>query len=146
MLYINLYKKWLFKYPASSIKGFIDETSGYYNGSFSVNWIVDLSMYDVDKVNISFNPLSKTFHKFMNGIIHIWTNSDLTSIFLGLGFNFFVFVLLLLKSIYEKKNIIPYIIVVTIWITLILATPVWSEYRYLYSLILTLPFYLSINT
>ena len=103
--YTKLYIKWLFKYPSSSIKGFIDETSGYYNGSYSVNWPVNASMVNVDKVNVSFNPLSKTIHKLMDGVIHVWTYSNTTALFIGLGFNFFVFVLLLLKSIYEKKNI-----------------------------------------
>ena len=144
--FLKLYIKWLFKYKTSYIKAFIDETNGYYNGSYSKNWLVEAGYVGIEKVNINFEPISKSFYKFMIALIHFWTNSDLTSIFIGLGFNFFIFVLLVLKTIYNKKNLIPYFLVISVFITLVLATPVWSEYRYFYSLILTLPFYLSINT
>lgn len=44
----------------------------------------------------------------------------------------------------KKLGIIPFLPCVTIWITMLIASPVWGEFRYVYGLFTTLPFLIGI--
>lgn len=71
-------------------------------------------------------------------------NIPLISFMFSVGFIFWILILCLGYNIYQKKtkNILIFIPCLLVWLT-ILASPVFCEYRYIYSLFVCMPIFLS---
>ena len=46
-------------------------------------------------------------------------------------------------AVYERKNLMPYVPSLRLLLSLLLATPVYNEFRYIYGMFITLPFLFS---
>ena len=62
------------------------------------------------------------------------------SMILSIGFMFWINLIILMYVIYKKKykNILIFIPILAMWLTTI-ASPVFCEYRYVFSMVVTLP-------
>ena len=64
----------------------------------------------------------------------------LLNLFLSIGFGFWIMLFLLVFSMKKKKEkIVFFAPLIGIWITMMIASPVYGEYRYVYSVFLSLP-------
>lgn len=61
----------------------------------------------------------------------------------SLGLNTWLMLFGLAYAAYEKKNLMPYVPSLMLLITLLLAAPVYNEFRYVYGMFITLPFLFS---
>ena len=63
----------------------------------------------------------------------------------SIGFYFWIMLLMLAITIKKKKNILPFLPVLALWGSLMIATPVYAEFRYIYSLIIGIPLFIAIS-
>ena len=61
----------------------------------------------------------------------------------SLGLNTWLMLFGLAYAVYERRNVMPYVPSLMLLLTLLLATPVYNEFRYIYGMFITLPFLFS---
>jgi len=61
----------------------------------------------------------------------------------SLGLNTWLMFFGLAYAAYERRNLMPYVPSLMLFVTLLLATPVYNEFRYIYGMFITLPFLFS---
>ncbi|MCM1251759.1 MAG: DUF6020 family protein [Clostridium sp.] len=74
---------------------------------------------------------------------HLRKFEDFTNKVWSMGLNTWLMVFALAYAVYHKKNVLPYVPCIMLLATLLLATPVYNEFRYAYGLFLSLPLLLS---
>lgn len=139
-LWVNLFKR----YPVTYAKAWIDQTKGYWNGGYDIvpytTGVFDNSLgLEVGNNN---NPLAK----FSRGIFKVLRHVVFLRPFESIGLNVWIMVTLcyigLLKRRKEFLLTIPSLMVIA---TLLVATPVYSQFRYAYPIFTTLPFILPVS-
>lgn len=146
--FIKLWFKLLSKYPATYIESFLCNSYGYWYPEAS-HWVVargvnkasrlpELNLHNDSKLNIQ--PL-KMFDSFIDK-----RTIPVFSMVFSIGFTFWLVLSSLTYCIYKKqyKLIIIYIPILCLWLTT-LASPVFCEFRYIYSLFTCLPILLSFS-
>ena len=157
--YLKLYIKLGMKYPDYYIKAWIDQTKGYFNSGYAYwHWgtgIADNSngmqypWTNLYGTGICENDLDIKGTSFMPSVrdiffLYLWLfeNVPLLQVFLSVGFHVWILLLALVAGIYsgnKSKLFIPIPSIMVI-ISLLIATPVYAEFRYAYSLFCILPF------
>lgn len=148
---IKTYLKLAVKYPMHTISSFICNSFGYYypntlgwgvytgvNEECFINNGVDYGIERRPVINISI--LDKV-NEFVNS-----RNIPILSMFLSIGFLFWIVIFGIVYCMYIKKYniIITYIPLLCMWIT-ILASPVYGEPRYVYGIFTCLPLLLGMS-
>lgn len=142
LTYLKLWLKLVIKHPTTAIETYAISTLGYWNPN-TLDRAYENSIV-VNKHGLKMKPKSEQLTKFVLKMGE--RDLPLISITWSIG----LLVWLVLISIYltikrkEKKYIYPYICTVGIWLTIMVATPVYNETRYIFSLYTTLPLLLSI--
>lgn len=126
---IKVWLKLLVKYPGVYIESYLAQTTGY--------WYTD-----VDYWTTSSAPNETSMPEFLCKIIDLTASKRLpfANLFwsIGLGFWFLVFSLFL--GLYRKNKLaISYIPFLGLWITMMLASPVYAEFRYVFGLFTCMP-------
>ena len=142
--YLKLYIRLGLKYPDEYIFAWADQTKGYWNGGYNY-WIWNL--------NVAKNDLGierKTICPFLKNLneqyLSLFKGKNIFTLFVSIGFNTWLLILLLIYNILERKQqFILTIPILFITGTLLIATPVYSEFRYIYALFICLPFLIIIN-
>lgn len=148
---IKTYLQLAIKYPMHTIASIICNSFGYYYPN-TLGWGVYTGVNEecfadknvdygiCEKPLVNFEALDKV-NEFVNS-----RNIPIISMFLSIGFLFWVLVFGIIYCIYEKKYnlLIIYVPIVCMWIT-ILASPVFGEPRYVYSLFTCLPLLIGIT-
>lgn len=147
--FINLWFKLLAKYPITYIESFLCNSYGYWYPEAS-HWVVARGVNKAWKLPeldlhtdsiIDIQPL-KVFDSFIDK-----RTIPVFSMIFSIGFTFWLMLSSLTYCIYKKQYrlIIIFIPILCLWLTT-LASPVFCEFRYIYSLFTCLPILLSINT
>ena len=126
------------KYPFNYLKGWIDETRGYWCPSFyysvwdsGVSERVDLSQYNIRNVERNRYILT-AWNKWNAFISH--NEYFFTEIILACGLRFWLLVFLLIWAIKNRRpETVLYIIPITIIATLMVASPTCHTFRYVYA-------------
>lgn len=137
--YLKFYISLGLKYPLSYISAWIDQTRGYYNSGYEFfRWGlgVEENTYGISQV-VNSNILYKLFNIYSFRLFNLPIIRTLVCI----GLYFWLVIISLYKSIINKNKLsyfisIPFIIVV---LSLCIASPVFSEFRYVYSLFCAVP-------
>ena len=138
---LEFIKVWIsvgIKYPFNYLKGWIDETRGYWCPSFyysvwdsGVSERVDLSQYNIRNVERNRYILS-AWNKWNAFISH--NEYFFTEIILACGLRFWLLVFLLIWAIKNRRpETVLYIIPITIIATLMVASPTCHTFRYVYA-------------
>ena len=142
--FINLWLKLLKGYFKDYVESFISNSYGYYYPE-AVNWITCKDMEE-NRYGIKFSQLIDG--KLISKISSLTDRRDIpmVSMCLSVGMAFWLILLSLGYEIYMNryKNIVIYIPILVLWLTLI-ASPVFCEYRYAYSMFTILPLYIGTN-
>ncbi len=142
--FINLWLKLLRNYFKDYVESFISNSYGYYYPEAS-HWVANRTM-EANSMGIEQKPLieGKIVSKIDSLIEQ--RNLPLISMCFSIGTAFWMIVICLGYKIYSKdyKNILIYIPIFILWLTIV-ASPVFCEYRYAYSLFTVLPIYISLN-
>ena len=148
--FIKLWIKLCLKYPRSAIEAFLCNSYGYYYPE-SIHWVVGREVYQSDQekeqaLQLKDTPLVdlttlESFDKLLDN-----RNLPLNSMLYSIGFTFWIVVTMLMYAIYKKKYrlMLIYIPVVVLWLTC-LASPVFGEFRYIYSMFTCLPIMLGVH-
>ena len=147
---IKLYFELAIEYPVQTIESFIMGSFGYYFPN-TVGWGVytgvNTEMFgEYTEYQFSKNPIVKI--DFLDKINEFVNSRDLPiiSMFISIGFLFWIIILCIMLNIYNKKyrNILIFLPVVFIWLTA-LASPVFCEPRYVYSIFTCLPLFIGVT-
>lgn len=142
--YLHLYLSLGLKYPGDYLKAWIEETKGYWNGGYFF-WIYTLQMgsnpYGIATA-VSENLIGRLFAAAFRYLEKPVFLQPLTSI----GLHVWALVTCALVNGLKKKEevllcIAPLALVAGLWI----GTPVYSEFRYAYPVILSMPMILGVT-
>ena len=144
MEFISLWFKLFIKYPITYVESFLCNCYGYWYPEAS-NWIIARhlegdSLPDAESLNLKETPVieGKIIKKLGN--LTEERKIPILSMVFSIGFAMWLVFIQLAYIIYKKKYklLIIYIPILALWLTN-LASPVFCEFRYIYSLFTCLP-------
>ncbi|MBR3256385.1 hypothetical protein IKG10_01810 [Candidatus Saccharibacteria bacterium] len=138
--YLLLYLRLGLTHPAQYLKAWIDQTKGYWNAGYNYwRWSEEIAAnnYGIERHIIS-NEIKSAFSSYL----FIFENTNFLTPFISIGIAVWLLIILLYVNIIRKNEtiIIFIIFILATWGTLLIATPVFSEFRYIYFLFTCLPF------
>lgn len=143
--YLNLYIQLGLKYPQKYIEAWVDQTRGYWNSGYAFwRWADGVSNNDLG-VYPTIN--SQFFDSTLKLYLMEWQGSPIFTFFLSIGFMVWLLVMFVYKSVIYKRKDLFFIIVPPLLViaTLLIATPLYAEFRYAYAVSVTLPFIIAIG-
>lgn len=137
--YLGLYLSRVCKHPWTYVRAWIDQTKGYWNSGYPY-WIWCLYT-DGKDIGIYSTVHLGWMDKMVNSYLSHFSKYQALKPFFSIGFFVWCVLLCLYVAIIRKDRVlalmtIPSLMVVT---TLLVATPVFSEFRYAYSVFCTMP-------
>ena len=145
--YINDYLKlWInlcYKHPKIAIEAYLTSTLGYWYPGVEY-WVTTA---EIDDNQIGVHTYSFISNSFREKFSHIISNKiPLIGFFNCIGFSFWLIFTSMYITIKKKGKRLLYIYVpvLGIWLTLLIAAPVFAEFRYTYSALLCLPVFIGL--
>ncbi len=137
--YLKLWIQLGLKYPHHYIAAYVEQTKGYWNGGYD-RWIYTTGVAEND-LGINTDQSEHIAGRFINLAFWPYTVSSFAQPARAIGFHVWIlaglFIVNLMKKREETWLAVPVLMVIA---TLLIATPVFSEFRYAYSVFTTLPF------
>lgn len=135
--YLTLWLRIGLRYPAEYIKAWIDQTKGYWSTGYDY-WRWASGVYK-NTYGIKEDVKLPTVRKMFDNYFDYWEDSFLNVLLsIGLFTSFYVFAFVYLIA-RKKLHFILTIPVISVIMTLMIAAPVYSEFRYAYSLFTCFP-------
>ena len=150
--FLKLWVKLCIKYPRAAIESFLCGSYGYWYPE-TTSWIAcrEVAEADADKEKERELDLKSTQIvnlKIIEKYDSLLDRRDLplNSMIYSIGFAFWILLTIFMYSIYKKQYniILMYIPTIVIWLTC-LASPVFAEFRYAYSIFICLPILIGMN-
>lgn len=139
--YFKLWLGLIFKNPKIAIESYLLSTVGYWNPNFE-NWSVYNQIDDNDLGVYMDSKLPTIFTKFLNNVSS--KSIPILGMQWSIGLCFWIILFFAgftyLKG--NKKYLFIFIPIFGLWLTMMMASPVYGEFRYVYSAYTTLPLYL----
>ncbi len=143
--YLSLWFKLGLEYPKTYVKAWIDQTKGYWNGGYAYwKWQNFVRRNDLGLAKTVPEP---HFKKLSDVYFNFCDNNAFFSPLVSIGL-FFWSLCLFAGVNYLRKNdnlFINGLLVIMIIFTLLIATPLFSEFRYAYALFTVLPAYMALT-
>lgn len=141
---IKVYLQLGIKYPHKYIEAWIDETRGYWNGGYSY-WRWATGVHE-NTLGIQRTVNCHFIDKILEIYLNVWKSSPVLQIFLSIGVYVWGIVIVSYCALIRRNRemlfiTIPFIAVI---LSLLVATPVYSEFRYAYAVFCGFPFVLAI--
>ncbi len=143
--YLNLYVQLGLKYPQKYIEAWVDQTRGYWNSGYAFwRWADGVSNNDL---GVYQTVNSKFFDSALTLYLMEWQGSPIFTFFLSIGFMVWLLIMFVYKSILYKRKDLFFIMVppLLVIVTLLIATPLYAEFRYAYAISITLPFIIAMS-
>ena len=123
---ISVWSKLLVKYPQIYVEAYLSQTLGY--------WYTDVDYWVTSNSNQKDNIVYKVFDLTASN------NIPFSNLCWSIGLGFIITLLSFTLSICRKnKKSICYIPFLGLWLTMMIASPVFAEYRYVYGLFTCMP-------
>ena len=138
--FIKLYFQLGIEHPKSYIKAWVDQTKGYWNsGYWYWRWYTGITE---NGLGIEQTVNSEAISGMLGVYLRLWEINPVLQLFLSIGLYTWIILLCAYNSIIKRNKAtllvaIPFLAVIA---TLIIATPVYSEFRYAYALFCGAPF------
>ncbi len=138
--YMKLYLETGIKHPWTYLKAWIDQTKGFWNAGYPYwRWmegVVDNSYEITEVVN------SAWLNRIFNLYLWFFSNSRFLQIFLCIGFHIWIELLLCFINILKRNKVELFLnaLNLALFISLVITTPVYAEFRYVYFVFCNLPF------
>lgn len=138
------FKIWLtigIKNPRFYIQGYVKQTSGFWYHNYGEYWVYSESL--INNLNNGYigverhDYLPKKMSNFITTLLE--NNKNIYYLLWSCAMGFYVILISMFIAIEKKENILAYIPTIAIVITLMIATPVASEFRYAYAVYLCFP-------
>ncbi len=143
--FVRLYIQLGLKYPHKYVEAWIDQTRGYWNAGYPYwRWAEGI---DKNTLGIENTIRSKHIHNLFIKYLGIWENSPMLQLFLCIGFYTWLMLISTYMAVVKQNNMnlfasIPFLMVI---LTLLIATPVYAEFRYAYAVFCGIPFVLAVS-
>lgn len=137
--YIKLYVSRLVKHPWTYVKAWVDQTKGYWNSGYPY-WIWCLYA-DGQDIGIHSTVRSGVMNKMVNSYLSHFSKYQALKPFFSIGFFVWCILLCLYVSMIKKDKVLALMTIPSLMIivSLLVATPVFSEFRYAYGIFCTMP-------
>ena len=139
--YLKLFCELGIAYPKLYLTAYVNQTYGYWYPDVQY-WVIlesrDVEPFDIPYFNIK-NDYAEAIHNYINS----YKSAPFLGLLWSIGFAVWVFLFMAgaAKRRHKKSVLLVYLPVFAIWLTLLIATPVYSEFRYIYSLFATMPLF-----
>ena len=137
--YIRVYFSLGSRYPGVFARAWIDQTKGYWNAGYSFwTWNTDVSRNEFDVTRII---RSSFLYNLLNIYLYSFSQIQLLRLFVSIGLFVWFDLVMLYISLLRKDRIgifmcLPILMTV---LSLLIATPVFSEFRYIYAAFCVMP-------
>lgn len=140
--FLKLYVELGIKHPKGYVKAWIDQTRGFWNGGYRY-WVWSQGVQAND-FGISREVKSAGMHLWLYQYVESFSDSNVLVIFLSIGFYVWIVSMVCYISLIRKDKIACFLTfpVLAVILTLLVATPVFAEFRYAYAVFCTVPFLL----
>lgn len=139
--YFRLWVKLGIRHPGFYLQAFVNQTEGYYNPDIQRYQYVQ-GVWDTQMPIFNTPLLPEWICKILNFYVSDWLYYiPILGLIKSIGFHVWI-LFALFGYILQKRDYAKAILLLPLfacWGTLIIATPVYAEFRYIYSLILCLP-------
>ena len=144
--FAKLYVRTFIHNPMSYVTAWVDSTCGYWNSGYSYwiwYWDIEDNAYGITKTVMSDNV-----HRFMDEYLWLYYNNDLLMLFTATGFFFWVvlFLTAICAATKNRTGIIAAVPILAIVLSLLVSTPVFAEFRYVYAMFCALPILIAVST
>ena len=142
--YLKLYLGLLRKYPLQFVSAWVDQTKGYWNGGYSY-WHFPAPFEN--GLGISITPPVEAAKAAFIAWEQLVESNPVLKLTLSIGAGTWIFLTALYLGLLKKDPVALFlpIPVLAVIATLLIATPVYAEFRYAYSLFCVLPFLLAVT-
>jgi len=142
--YLKLWIRIGMQYPGEYVKAWVDQTKGYWNGGYD---------YFIYALGVSSNDLGFTdgannniIAKVVNLIFKFCRGAVFMEPFESIGLHvWLVFILFVVNWLKGRREMLLSVLPLAIVATLLIATPVYSAFRYAYPVFTTYPFILAVS-
>lgn len=142
--YFDLWVRLGLQYPWEYVKAWVDQTKGYWNGGYD---------YYIYALGVSSNDLGFTdginsnfIAKIVNLIFKFCRGAIFMEPFESIGLHvWLVYILLIVNWLKGRQEMFLSVLPLAVVVTLLIATPVYSAFRYAYPVFTTYPFILAVS-
>ena len=139
MNYVKLYFSLGIKYPMVFLRAWIDQTRGYWNAGYEY-WRWSTVIYEND-LGIGRTTNNISVDLMFREYLWLFTDFQILRLFLSIGLFVWIDIFMLMIALLRKDKVgvfisLPILAVVA---SLLVATPVYSEFRYIYAAFCILP-------
>ena len=127
------------KYPGDYVKAWIEQTKGYWNGGYEY-WIYESSIIP-NEYGLSTVKASGMLTAFFDTYFDFFDNALIAQPWKSIGLHVWALLAVVAVNVVnKKKEFLLTVPIVAVILTLLIATPVFAEFRYAYAVFTTLPF------
>lgn len=132
------------RYPWEYVEAWVEETKGYWNGGY--DYYIYAEYVGENDFGFFMPRQSNLIHNLVKAYFTFTRETVLFEPIQSIGFNVWILsILCFFNLVHNRKEFLLTVPVLAIIFTLWLTTPVFSEFRYAYSLFTTLPFILPVS-
>lgn len=139
MEYLRLWARLLLRHPAEYVKAWIDQTRGYWNGGYDY-WFCSTEIVQPNEFQLEQTIRWPAGRTALQTYAELFQFSPLLQPFVSIGLHvWFVLGLAVLGLLRRSRAAILTVPVLALAATLVMAMPVYSEFRYAYAVFTSLP-------
>ncbi|MCR5301920.1 MAG: DUF6020 family protein [Lachnospiraceae bacterium] len=143
--YVALYLRTLAHNPMKYVIAWVDSTCGYWNSGYNYwvwYWDIEDNPYGIQRF-----VASPFMLHVMDGYLWLYYNNRVMQVFLAVGLYVWMVLILLAKNIAAKNicAIIAIVPILAILLSLLISSPVYAEFRYMYALFCSLPVLIAVT-
>lgn len=143
--YIKLYFSLGIKNPMAYLRAWIDQTRGYWNAGYETTYW-SLGMHG-NSLGIEKTIISSSLDSILKEYFWLFKNIQGLKLFLSIGFFVWIDILMFMITLLRKDKVGVFVTlpILAVVISLLVATPVFAEFRYIYSAFCSLPIVVAIT-
>ena len=143
--YAGLYIRIGLQHPLIYTKAWINQTRGYWNGGYAY-WRWTDELHENNK-GVKRTVVSQRSDNLRKKYLESYNQAPFLNPFISIGLFIWVLLALLYKTIATKNKYLFFFLVplLATWLTLLIATPVFSEFRYVYFIFTCVPFLIIVS-
>lgn len=137
--FAKVYLRTVIHNPLTVVIAWVDSTCGYWNSGYSYwIWYWDIEQNDL---GISRTVNSPRMLRFMDEYLWLFYNNRILQVFTSIGLHVWLILMFFAKYTVSKcrTGIISCVTILAIVLSLLVSSPVYSEFRYMYALFCCLP-------
>lgn len=140
--FLKLWGEMLIKYPISYVNAYLDITYGYWY-TFTPSYVASFGYVAENDLGIESAPVSPDFSHSISRFVQPLFDMKIPvlNILFSVGGMVFIAIFAMITALrkHGRNCIFPYLPIILLWLTLLIAAPISSSLRYLYSVFTTMP-------